>query len=132
MEKISTEVDFHLLTRLIKFSPGDPEENADTYKQINRTIARCVLQRSSAAGYFAFGMWGKQDVNKFKVSIPIIGKKDNRAVVFPNDIRQDIPISNMKGKYKAVALLLCGKALPESEIMGFDFEAVVIDEKRTR
>lgn len=131
-EDMSTEVDFHMLTRSVKFSPNEPEENADSYKQLDRSIVRCVLQRNTADGYFSFGLWGRQDVNKFKKSIPIIAKKDSRDVVFPNNVRQDIPVDNRKGKYKSVNISLTGKALPDSDIMGFDFDVKLVDDKRMR
>jgi hypothetical protein len=125
-EDLSTEVDYHILTRAIKF------QNPDTYKKIDRIFSRCVLLRNTAAGYFSFGVWGKQDNNRYKKALTIASKKDNTAALYPNDVRQDIPINCRKGKYKSIVILQSGKALPDSSIDSFDFEAMLVDNSKMR
>ena len=125
-EDYTTIVDIHLLTRPIKF------EYSDNYKEILRMFARCLLIRNTEEGYFSFGLWGKQDINRFKKAITIVLKKDESLVTWPNNIRQDIPVSIRKGKYKSVTALLTGKVLPDSDITGFDFDVALVDNKRLR
>ncbi len=125
-EDLDTEVDYHTLTRSIKF------QNPDNYKKIERMFSRCLLLRSTAAGYFSFGVWGRQDNNKYKKALLIASKKDDTAASYPNDIRQDIPINCRKGKYKSIVILQSGKALPDSSIDSFDFEAMLVDNSRMR
>jgi DNA gyrase inhibitor GyrI len=95
-------------------------------------FSRCVLLRDTVDGYFSFGLWGKQDINKQKQAIPMAIKSDDRAITYPNDVRQDIPINNRKGKYKTVTILQAGKALPNSSINEFDFDVMLVDNTRKR
>ena len=125
-EDLETEVDFHLLTRPIKFG------SEDSYKVVTKMYLRCMLQRATANGYFALGLWGRQDVNKNKKALMMTNKKSSSTDVFPFDIRNDIPISMRKGKYKSVTVLLTGLALPESDIMSFDFDAMLVDNSKMR
>lgn len=125
-EDKTKEVDILIFTRPIKF------DYPDNYKEISRMSVRTVLVRDTTDGYLALGLWGKQDLNKYKKSIPIAAKKDNREEVFPLNVRQDIPVSVRKGKYKSVNVLVAGKVLPDSYIASLDFEVGVVDEKRMR
>jgi len=125
-EDTETEVDFHLLTRPIK------TQYADCYKKISRMFARCELIRSSVDGYFSLGIWGKQDLNKNKIGIPIVAISEGSSTAFPSNVRQDIPIGMQRGKYKGITVSLTGKALPESSINSFDIEAYLVDEKQLR
>jgi len=134
-EDMETEVFVHLLTRPLKFNKGEAEnsDNADHYKKIQRMFARCELYRSSAeTGYFSFGMWGKQDINRDKLNMPLIALSDGRTISFPSDVRQDIPVGARKGKYKTVSILLGGQMLPDSSIDSFDFETALVDETLMR
>ena len=125
-EDLTTEVDFHILTRPIKM------DIPDTFKKIERIISRCTLYKSSDDAYFSCGVWGKQDLNKNKINIPLVAYLDSSDDSFPDDIRQDVPIGRMKGKYKALSILLSGKILPESSIDGFDIVAIPVDNKLIR
>lgn len=125
-EDLNTEVFIHMLTRPIKM------QSPDSYKKINRLIARCELHRESDTGYFSFGVWGKQDLNKHKVNIPLVAFKDASADKFPNGIRQDIPVGRQKGKYKVITILQSGKLLPKSSISGYDIVAIKVDNKTLR
>jgi len=118
-EDPSQEVETHLLTRPIKI------QTPDQYKKIQRLISRCELYRER--GYFTFGLWGKQDLNKDKINIPLIAYKDNSTEAFPNNIRQDIPVGMQKGKYKTITILQGGKLLPNSSLSGFEIVAIPID-----
>ena len=115
-ENNDVEVFTHLLTRPIKLADDD------SYIKVQRLIARCELYRNTSSGFFAFGMWGKQDINKDKVNIPLVAIKDNTSANWPNNIRQDIPIGRHKGKYKTITMLHGGKMLPTSSIDVIDFE----------
>jgi len=125
-EDNTKEVDILMFTRPIKF------DNHDYYKEITRMFVRTVLVRDTDEGYLSLGLWGKQDINIYKKSILIASKKDNRSEIFPNDVRQDIPVSVRRGKYKSINVLLAGKVLPDSYIASLDFEVGVVDEKRMR
>lgn len=124
-EDMDTEVNFHILTRPIKF------QNISAYKKIERMFVRCELIKNTSDGFFSFGMWGKQDLSKSKTGIPInaiIGGD----TVFNDNVRQDIPIGTHKGKYKSVVILLGGKALPESSVDGFEFDVYLVNENKLR
>lgn len=126
-EDPDTEVFYHFLTRPIKL------QYPNNYKKLRGMYSRCELFRDVAAsGYFSFGAWGKQDHNKNKVSIPITAKSDNRAAVYPGNVRQDIPIGWRKGKYKSVVVLQGGQTLPESSIDSIDFDVFLVKETKTR
>ncbi|WP_372647751.1 hypothetical protein [Draconibacterium sp.] len=126
-EDMDKEVQIHLLTRPIKLN------YPDNYKKLRRLIARCELYRDEAAtGYFTYGVWGKQDHNRKKTYIPIAAYYDGRSVVFPNNVRQDIPIGRQKGKYKDITILIGGQVLPDSSIKGFEFDALLVDDKIMR
>lgn len=125
-EDLSKEVFYHILTRPIKF--GAPDE----YNILTRMFVRTLLARSTTNGYFALGLWGQQDVNMYKKSIPITAKKDNRVDVYPGNIRQHLPIGCRKGKYKSVTVLQAGKTLPESYISSFDFDVFKVDNQKMR
>jgi hypothetical protein len=126
-EDPDTEVIYHMLTRPIKM------QYPNNYKKLKGLFSRCELFRAVAAtGYFSFGAWGKQDHNKKKVSIPITAKSDSSASVYPNNVRQDIPIGWSKGKYKSVVILQGGQTLPDSSIDSIDFDALLVNEIRTR
>lgn len=116
----------HMLTRPIKM--GMP----DKYKKIERLIARGELVREDIDGYFYYGLWGKQDVNKNKVNIPLVAIKDDTAASWPNFIRQDIPVGRQRGKYKTISIMLGGKLDPKSSIDGFEITAIPVDNKIMR
>lgn len=120
-ENPNIEVETHLLTRPIKM------QSPDRYKKIQRLISRCELYRDSEDGYFSFGLWGKQDLNKSKVNISLISYKDNSSVSFPGNIRQDIPVGRQKGKYKTITILQSGKLLPNSSLDNFEIVALAVD-----
>ena len=94
--------------------------------------ARTLLLRDTAAGYYSIGLWGQQEVNKYKKSIALALKKDDRAEVFPSNMRYHLPVDCRKGKYKAITVLQAGKALPESYLSSFDFDIYVVDNQRMR
>lgn len=125
-EDLGTEVFYHILTRPIKF------QNIDDYKVLPRMISRSLLVRDTAAGYLSFGLWGQQEVNKFKKSFPIALKKDNRSSTFYNNTRYHIPVDCRKGKYKTITVLQAGKVLPESYISSFDFDIYLVDDNKSR
>jgi len=125
-ENPNVPVFYHVLTRPIKF------QNTNHYKKINRMFSRTLLIRNDASGYLSFGVWGNQDVDKRTKSIPLVCKKDNRDTSFPNNIRYDIPINCLRGKYKSVTVLQSGKVLPESTIFSFDFDASMVDNNKIR
>nr|WP_319265311.1 hypothetical protein [uncultured Draconibacterium sp.] len=127
-EDSTKEVDVHLLTRPFKF------DLADEYKMLSRMFSRCLLIRADegSGAYFALGLWGKNDINKFKKSVPIATIKDNRDEVFTSNVRHDIPVSCRKGKYKSITALFTGKVLPDSDITAFDFEVYKHDNKKMR
>jgi hypothetical protein len=126
-EDMDKEVQIHLLTRPIKLN------YPDNYKKLRRLIARCELYRDEAAtGYFTYGVWGKQDHSRKKTYIPVAAFYDGRSVVFPNNVRQDIPIGRQKGKYKDITILIGGQVLPDSSIKGFEFDALLVDDKIMR
>jgi len=126
-EDMQTEVFIHMLTRPIKF--GSP----DTYKKIARMFSRCELHRiPGGTGYFSFGAWGKQDLNKKKKQIPLAAISDSREISYPDDVRQDIPYGAVRGKYKSITILQQGKTLPDSTIDRFDFDKILVDNVRTR
>ncbi len=128
-EDLTKEVTFHLMTRPLKL------QNPDGYKRIGRLISRCEYFRKNVTprtGYFTFGLWGKQDANKNKENIPLVAISDISAGSFPSDVRQDIGIGALKGKYKFVTILQGGKALPESSISRYDIEAYLVDDKQLR
>jgi len=130
-ENMEEQVFFHILNRPIKFN--DINDIVDQHKKIKRMFARCELYRDvTETGYFRFGLWGKLDLNKQKENTPLAVLADGRAISFPDNVRQDIPIGARKGKYKAVSLLVGGLALPESSIDRFDFEVEVVDNKLMR
>jgi hypothetical protein len=120
-EDETKEVYVHLLTRGIKMN------NSDQYKKIERLISRGELYRSGSSGYFNFGLWGKQDINKNKINIPLIAYSDNSSKSFPNNIRQDIPVGRMKGKYKIITILQGGLILPNSSIDSFEIVAIPVE-----
>jgi hypothetical protein len=120
-EDMSQKVYTHLLTRSIKI------QNPDQYKKIQRLISRCELYRDDSNGYFTFGLWGKQDLNKNKVNIPLIAYNDNSNGTFPNNIRQDIPVGRMKGKYKIITILQGGFILPSSSLDNFEITAIPVE-----
>ena len=97
-------------------------------------FCRCELIRDSVAGtgYFAFGLWGKQDLSKYKENIPISAILDNSTASFPNDIRQDIPFGRSRGKYKAMPILVGGQVLPDSTIDRFDIVTEIVDDNLMR
>jgi hypothetical protein len=125
-EDPTKEVFYHLLTRPVKF------QNADDYKVLPRMISRSLLKRSTIGGYLSFGLWGSQEVNKYKKAFALALKKDDRAITFPGDIRYHIPVSCRKGKYKTVTVLQAGKGLPESYISSFDFDVYLVDNNKMR
>lgn len=125
-EDTATEVQIHMLSRPMKF------QNPNSYKKIGRMFARCVLRRIiTGTGYFTFGLWGKQDVQKDKKSIPLVALK-GEAESFPDEVRYDIPVSTRKGKYKSITVLLSGKVLPDSDIDNFEFEVKLVDNSQMR
>lgn len=121
-------VKFHLLTRPIKL------QAPDDFKKINRLYARCeIFDNAGHDGYFVFGVWGKQDTNKTKVSIPLVaikGSESSNSMSF--GIRQDIPIGRLAGKYKTITVLMGGKASPDSSINAFDFNASIVNNNINR
>jgi len=125
-EDLTKEVFYHILTRPIKF------QNTDSYKVLPRMISRSLLVRSSVAGYLAIGLWGQQEVNKFRKSFQLAIKKDNRNTTFQSNIRYHIPVDCRKGKYKTITLLQSGKGLPESYISSFDFDIYLVDNTKMR
>ncbi|MCE5332682.1 MAG: hypothetical protein LLF95_11170 [Bacteroidales bacterium] len=125
-ENPNIPVFYHILTRPIKF------QNISCYKKINRMFSRTLLIRNDASGYLSFGVWGSQDIDRRTKSMPLVCKKDNRNISFPNNIRYDIPINSLKGKYKSVTILQSGKVLPESTILSFDFDAYMVDNNKIR
>lgn len=129
-EDPNTEVFYHILTRPIKFMNG--KVTADDFKVLPRMISRTVLIRGTSGGYLAFGLWGQQEVNKFKKSIPLALKKDDRSGTWPDNTRYHIPINCRKGKYKTITVLQSGKVLPESYISSFDFDIYLTDNNKMR
>lgn len=125
-EDLTTEVFYHILTRPIKF------QNIDDYKVLPKMTARTLLVRSTVNGYFSIGLWGTQEVNKYKKSIPLALKKDGRAGTYPTNMRYHIPIDCRKGKYKTITVLQAGKTLPESYISSFDFDIYLVDNTKMR
>jgi len=125
-EDLTKEVFYHILTRPIK------SQYVDDYKVLSRAMIRTLLVRKSSAGYVYLGLWGQQDIDRNKKSIPIVLKKDNRTSVFPNNIRYHLPINCRKGKYKSLTILQGGKALPESYISSFDLDISLVDNKKLR
>lgn len=125
-EDLTKEVFYHVLTRPIKF------QNVDDYKVLPRMISRTLLLRNSISGFVSIGLWGTQEVNKYKKSIPLAVKKDDRSAIFPNNMRYDLPVDCRKGKYKTITLLQAGKALPESYIASFDFDIYKVDNTKMR
>lgn len=125
-EDLTKEVFYHVLTRPIKF------QNVDDYKVLPRMISRTLLLRNSISGFVSIGLWGTQEVNKYKKSIPLAVKKDDRNAIFPNNMRYDLPVDCRKGKYKTITLLQAGKALPESYIASFDFDIYKVDNTKMR
>lgn len=125
-EDLTSEVFYHVLTRPIKF------QNIDDYKVLPRMISRTLLVRDSLDAYFSIGLWGQQEVNKYKKSIPLAIKKDSRVAVYPDDMRYHIPVDCRKGKYKSITVLQAGKTLPESYISSFDFDIYMVDNKKMR
>ena len=108
----------HLLTRPIKIRP-------DQYKKIQRLISRCEIYKGTSSAYYTFGLWGKQDMNKTKKNIPLAAYKDNN---FPeNNVRQDIPVGRMKGKYKTITILQSGLMLPNSSLDSFEIVAIPVE-----
>lgn len=125
-EDMDTEVEIHMLSRPMKF------RSPNSYKRMSKMFLRCVLERENlGTGYFSFGLWGKQDVNKYKTSIPIVAKTGG-VESFPNNVRYDIPISTRKGKYKAITALLTAKVLPDSDIDNFEFDVKLVDDSQIR
>ena len=124
-EDPTTQVETHLLTRPIKI------QTPDQYKKIERLISRCELYKTTD-GYFTFGLWGKQDLNRDKVNIPLVAYKDDTVAKFPNNIRQDIPVGRQKGKYKTITILQGGKLLPNSSLNGFEIVAIPVDNNLLR
>lgn len=130
-EDMEKQVFFHLLTRPIKFNGKN--DITDKYKKIERMFTRCEIYRDvTETGYFRFGLWGKQDLNKLKESIPLAAIADGQSISFPGNVRQDIPVGSRKGKYKSVSLLIGGLALPDSSINKFDFEVGIVDNSLMR
>lgn len=125
-EDLTKEVFYHILTRPIKF------QNIDEYKVLPRMISRTLLLRNSISGYVSIGLWGTQEVNKYKKSIPLAVKKDDRNAVFPNNMRYHLPVDCRKGKYKTITVLQAGKSLPESYISSFDFDIYLVDNTKMR
>lgn len=125
-EDNNTEINFHMLTRPIKMT------SADKYKKLNQLISRAELYRDTSSGYLSFGVWGRQDLNKDKVNIPILAYLDDSESSFPDGVRQDIPIGRQKGKYKALSVLIGGKSLPNSSIDGFDIVASFVENTKLR
>lgn len=125
-EQGQTQVRVHMLTRPIKIS--DP----DVFKKVERFITRGQLIREDINGYFYCGLWGKQDINKKKVNIPLAAFKDDTDASWPNLVRQDIPIGRQKGKYKTLSLMVGGLMLPDSSIDSFDIVAMPVDNKVMR
>lgn len=125
-EDLTKEVFYHVLTRSIK------SQYADDFKLLTRAFVRTLIVRQSNSGYVYLGLWGQHDIDRNKKSIPIAIKKDNRAAVFPNNIRYHLPIDCRKGKYKALTFLQGGKALPESYIASFDLDIYLVDNKKMR
>ena len=70
---------------------------------------------------------GKNDLNKDKISIPLAAYNDNSSDAFPNNIRQDIPVGSMKGKYKLITILQGGLLLPNSSLDGFEIVALPVE-----
>ena len=97
-------------------------------------IYRTLLARKATgtAGYFSIGLWGQQDVDRNKKAIPIVAKSDNRAGVYPGNIRYHIPVDCRKGKYRSITVLQSGKTLPESYISSFDFDIFSVDNTKMR
>lgn len=128
-ESLNTTVYIHILTRPIKLN------SPDQYKKIKRLISRCQLYKYSiSSAYFTFGLWGKQDLNKNKLNIPLVAYSDTNFPDYsdPNYIRQDIPIGNMMGKFKTFTILQGGFMLPETSIDGFEFEAIPVENNKLR
>ena len=125
-EDPTTEVFYHVLTRPIKF------QNTDDYKVLKGMISRSTLKRSTITGYLSLGLWGSQEVNKYKKAFALALKKDDRVVTFPDNVRYHIPVNCRKGKYKTVTVLQAGKGLPESYISSFDFDVFLVDNNKMR
>jgi hypothetical protein len=126
-EDLTKEVFYHILTRPIKF------QKTDDYKLLTRMVYRTLLARDAyGSGYFSVGLWGQQDVSRFKKSIPIVAKSDNRPKVYLGNIRYHIPINCRKGKYKSITVLQSGKTLPESYISSFDFDVYLVNNTKMR
>lgn len=125
-EDLTKEVFYHVLTRPIKF------QNIDDYKVLPRMTSRTLLVRNTSSGYVSIGLWGQQEVNKYKKSIPLAIKKDNRNAIYPDNMRYHLPVDCRKGKYKAITVLQAGKTLPESYISSFDFDIYLVDNTKMR
>lgn len=125
-ENLTSKVYTHLLTRPIKMQ--SPEQ----YKKIQSLFSRCELYRDDANGYFTFGIWGKQDLNKDKVNIPLAAYVDDTSNSFPGNIRQNIPVGNMKGKYKSITILQGGYVLPNSSIDNYEIIAIAVENNKIR
>lgn len=117
---------YHILTRPIKFG------NTDDYKVLPRMVSRSLLVREDTIGYISLGLWGQQEVNMYKKSIPLAIKKDSRNITFPDGKRYHIPVDCRKGKYKTITVLQAGYALPESYISSFDFDIFLVDNTKMR
>lgn len=120
-EDTTQQVNVHLLTRPIKMR--SPEQ----YKKIQRLMSRCELYRANSSGELMFGLWGKQDINKDKQSITLAAYRDSSSAKWPNNIRQNIPVGRMKGKYKTITILQSGTLLPNSSIDGYEIVAIPVE-----
>lgn len=126
-EDEDTAVYCHMMTRPIK--ANDP----DVYKKIKRMFERCEFYEDPtfpSVSHFYMGVWGKQDQNKNKVSIPIVAIKDFDS--FDSGIRQDIPIGLRKGKYKSIVIATGGVIMPNSKINGFEIDLGKVDTNKIR
>ena len=125
-ENSNEQIDVLLLTRPIKM------QSPDKFKKIDRLISRCELYRDNSEGSLILGIWGKQDMNKNKVNIPLVAYKDSSIGSFPDNIRQDIPLGSQKGKYKVITILQGGRFLPNSSLDGYEIVAIPVNNRKIR
>jgi hypothetical protein len=122
-ENLENVVEYHLLTRPIKL------QSPDDFKKINRFYSRCELYAdplSNPEDFFVLGLWGKQDQNKKKEAIPLLAKRGLNSASFVDNVRQDIPVGRLSGKYKSIVILQGGEILPDSTINSFDFNVSIV------
>lgn len=128
-EDETTPVPVHLLTRPIKIN------SPDIYKKINRIAVRCLLlgiDQNTAYNY-NFGVWGKQDNNRYKEAIPLIAIQDDSYTdQNGTDLRNDIVVGTRKGKYKSLSLSFTGYLIPNSYIENFEIHTTNVEVNKMR